>query len=110
MSNGTEEKNETTDNEKLSLFNDWKKYYLRWIIFGFIGGGLQPVYDNLEQFGIVKLWQCISGLPFGVLCAITFTFIQNKFNSKRNKQTTYIFIFCIWMSMKFVIAGFNAIL
>ena len=102
-----QKEDELAEEENFSIFTDWKKYYFRWIVFGFIGGGLQPVYDNLDNFAVIKLWQCISGLPFGILCAITFTLIQNRFNKNRNKKTTYIFIFCVWMAIKFVIAAFN---
>jgi hypothetical protein len=90
---------------EITLLSDWKKYYFRWIVFGFVGGGLQPVLHNLDEFWTVKLMQCIGGLPYGLLCAVVFTLVQNKFNGNRDKKKTWIFIFSVWMSMKFVIAG-----
>lgn len=90
--------------EEVTLTTNWKEYFSKWLAFGFLAGALQPVVQNLDEFWTVKLWQCISGLPYGFLCAVAFIFLQNTFNKNREKSKTWIFIFCTWMSMKFVVA------
>lgn len=91
--------------DKNSLFEDWKKYYLRWTIFGFFAGALQPVLNDDGGFWTIKLWQALSGVPFGIVCAVMFTFLQNKINQQRMKYKTWGLLFVTWMVIKFVFAG-----
>lgn len=97
--------------DKLNLLalTDWKKYFFRWGIFGLIAGGLQPVYENLEAFWLMKLAQCLNGLFFGFVCAFAFTLLQNKFNAIRVKTKTYVFAFATWMAMKFIWDGLSVL-
>jgi hypothetical protein len=104
MENDKETSVDDLPSNEITLTSDWKSYSLKWLAFGFFGGALQPVVNNLDEFWTVKLWQCISGIPFGILSAVTFIFLQNTFNKNREKNKTWIFIFCTWMSMKFVVA------
>src|SRR5450759_581389 len=62
------------------LWKSWRVYLVRWLIFGAVAGLLQPVVNNFDQFWEQKLYQMLSGLPFGLACAVVFTLAQNKLN------------------------------
>jgi hypothetical protein len=85
----------------VTLFTDWKQYYFRWILFGFLSALLfSPVVTADAPYWTIKLWQCIFGIFFGFLSGVIFTFIQNTFNKQRTQNKTWIFIFLVWLGIK----------
>jgi hypothetical protein len=87
------------------LWKSWRVYLVRWLIFGAAAGLLQPVVSNLEQFWEQKLYQMLSGLPFGLACAVVFTLAQNKLNALRTRGRSWAILLATWMGMKFVFVG-----
>lgn len=99
--------NTTTDVEshERKLWAFWKTYLWRWLLFGFIAGGLQPVTANLDQFWVQKLYQALSGLPLGLLCFIVFTPLQNIVNTPRVRWKSWCTVIGTWMGAKFLFVG-----
>lgn len=99
----TKQNPESKDNTdyKVTLFTDWKKYYFRWTLFGFLSNLLfLPVVTDEAPYWTIKLWQCLFGILSGFLSGVIFTFIQNIFNKERAKEKTWLFIFLVWMGIK----------
>lgn len=90
---------------KRELWNLWQVYLWRWMLFGAIGGGLQPVTTDLDQFWSIKLGQVLGGLPFGLACFLVFTPLQNWVNTPRVRWKSWCTVLGTWMGMKFVFAG-----
>lgn len=85
-------------------FKDFGYYLIRWLLLGGIGNLLQPVYENLDHFWLMKSYQVAYGLFFGFICAVIFTLIQNKLNFERKRAKTWGIAIAVWMSAKFIIA------
>jgi hypothetical protein len=47
----------------------------------------------------------LSGLPFGLACAVVFTLAQNKLNALRTRGRSWAILLATWMGMKFVFVG-----
>jgi membrane associated rhomboid family serine protease len=87
------------------IWRGFPKYLIWSIAFGFVGGALQPVTENLDRFWAIKLQQGLSGLPFGLLLALLFTFGQNKFNPDRLRPRTWGMAIGSWLLAKVVFVG-----
>ena len=85
-------------------FKDFWYYLIRWLLLGGIGNLLQPVYQNLDHFWLMKSYQVANGLAFGFICAVIFTAIQNKINIDRQRGKTWGIAIAIWMGAKFLFA------
>lgn len=84
-----------------SLWTLWKTYLWRWLLFGFIAAGLQPVTQNLETFWLQKLYQALSGLPLGLVCFVVFTPLQNAVNTPRVRWKSWLTVIGTWMGVNF---------
>jgi hypothetical protein len=94
------------DADTKSLWTNLRVYLIRWLIFGFIAGGIsRPVVDHLETFWQQKLSDALGGLVFGFACGIVFTIVQNYFNKQRSRTRSWVIVISTWMIMKFVFAG-----
>ena len=95
------EETPTDDCKIVTFFTDWKQYYFRWILFGFLANSLfLPVVTDVSPYWTIKLWQCLFGIFYGFLCGVVFSFIQNTFNKQRIKNRTslfLVFIFLVWL-------------
>lgn len=91
-------------------WKSWRTYLWRWLLFGAVAGALQPVVSNLDQFWEQKLYQMLSGLPFGLACAVVFTLAQNKLNVLRTRGRSWAILLATWMGMKFVFVGIMLVL
>jgi len=87
------------------IWRGFPKYLVWSIVLGFVGGALQPVTENLDRFWAIKLQQGLSGLPFGLLLALLFTFGQNKFNPDRLRPRTWGVAIGSWLLAKVVFVG-----
>ena len=83
----------------------WKTYLWRWLLLALIGGALQPVLDNLDHFWEQKVYQILSGIPFGLACFAIFTPLQNWVNTPRVRWKSWLTVIGTWMGMKFVFFG-----
>lgn len=88
-----------------SLWTLWRTYLWRWLLLGLIGGGLQPVLNNLDNFWYQKLYQMISGVPFGLACFAVFTPLQNWINTPRVRWKSWLTVVGTWMGVKFIFLG-----
>jgi len=83
----------------------WRTYLWRWLVLGFIGAALQPVTENLDSFWLQKLYQALSGLPFGLVCFAVFTPLQNAVNTPRVRWKSWLTVIGTWMGVKFLFVG-----
>ena len=95
----------SSDTLKKSLWTLWQTYLWRWLLFGLIAGGLQPVVDNLDSFWQQKVFQMLGGLPFGLACFAVFTPLQNWVNTPRIRWKSWLTVLGTWMGVKFVFVG-----
>jgi len=88
------------------LFRLFWTYLWRWGLLGLIGGALTPVVgpEATDNFWSAKLLQALSGLPFGIACALVFTPLQNYVNPARKRPLSWATVIGVWMGMKFVFA------
>ena len=63
------------------------------------------VADTPERLIGGKAYQALSGLPFGLACAVVFTLAQNKFNALRARGRSWAILLATWMGVKFVFVG-----
>lgn len=92
-----------TNDKKLWVF--WKTYLWRWLLLGFIAAALQPVTENLDTFWLQKLYQALSGVPFGLVCFAVFTPLQNAINTPRVRWKSWLTVISTWMGVKFLFVG-----
>jgi len=87
------------------LWTRWRTYLWRWLLFGAIAGLAQPVVQDFANFWPQKLSQALQGLPFGLLCFVAFTPLQNWVNTPRIRWKSWCTVLGTWMVMKFVFVG-----
>ena len=93
-----------------NLWALWQTYLWRWLVLGFVGAALQPVAENLDTFWLQKLYQALSGMPFGLVCFIVFTPVQNAVNTPRVRWKSWLTVIGTWTGVKFLVVGAMVVL
>ena len=99
----TTKKNESSVGS--GVWKRWRGYLARWLLFGGIVGMFQPIEDDLENFGLQKLYQALFGLFFGAVCAVVFTLAENTLNAQRAKWKSWLIVISTWLAVKLVFLG-----
>lgn len=92
------------------LFHQTGTYAAWWLLFSLVAATLQPVIvTNGESYEHLKRLQMLTALPiaitFGIVCALVFTLLQNLWNKGRKKSTSWMYVFLVWLGMKFAFIG-----
>lgn len=87
---------------KTGTWYRWRGYTVRWLLFGGIVGLAQPVLEASEHYWLEKLYQGLFGLLFGAVCAMVFTFSENRFNGPRIKWKSWLLVIATWLLVKLV--------
>jgi len=102
--------------ESRNWFKDFGNYAGWFVIWGALFASAFPVTAarlNGTSFWAVKADQALLGAGFGIVCALTFTLLQNGFNRARTKSISWIFAIGSWavISMCIALASelFNAV-
>lgn len=77
----------------------WRGYAVRWILFGVIVQMFQSVDDG-DHYWQQKLYQALSGLLFGAVCAVAFTLAENTLNGPRVKWKSWSIVVATWLIVK----------
>ena len=95
----------TTD---AGLWHRWRGYSVRWLLLGEIVQLLQPTVNDIDQYWQQKLYQALTGLIFGALCAVIFTLAENTLNVVRIKWKSWLIAVGTWMLVKVVFVSVMA--
>lgn len=92
------------------LFSQLGTYAARWLLFALVASVLQPVIvTNGDDYWHLMRFQMLAALPmaitFSLACALAFTMLQNLWNKSRKKATSWMYLFLVWMGMKFAFVG-----
>lgn len=87
-------------NTDAGLWNRWRGYTARWLIFGGVLGLFQPVVADNDQHWEQRLYQGLFGLLFGAVCAVVFTLSENRFNTPRVKWKSWLLVAATWLAVK----------
>lgn len=90
------------------LWYRWRGYTVRWLLFGEIVQLFQPVVDDPEHFWELKFYQALTGLLFGLICALVFTVAENTFNAVRIKWKSWLLVVATWALVKIVFVSLVA--
>ena len=82
------------------VWRNWWRYCARWLAFGVVVEIFQPVSQNSSGFWLAKLSQLLTGLLFGIICAVLFTVAENKLNAKRVRWRSWLLVFATWLIVK----------
>jgi hypothetical protein len=80
----------------------WRGYTVRWLLFAEIVQLFQPIPADLDTYWQEKLYQALSGLLFGSVCAIVFTLTENTLNTPRVKWKSWLIVAGTWLAVKLV--------
>ena len=79
---------------------DLSYYLVRWLTFGAVVGLFAPVVSHRAPGWGGKAQHLAMGLLFGAAFGYAFTYLQNRFNIRRDKKLTWGIAALIW-------TGFN---
>lgn len=82
------------------LWTRWWGYLIRWLVFGVVVGLFQPVQEDPAHYWELKAIQAALGVLFGVVAAVVFTVVENKFNTPRVKWKTWGLVMLTWLVVK----------
>ncbi len=78
----------------------WRGYTVRWLLFGLIVSVFQPANGENNPLWLQKLDQALMGLSFGSVCALVFTFSENRFNTPRVAWKSWLIVLGTWLVVK----------
>lgn len=90
------------------IWNRWRGYTVRWLLFAEIVQLFQPIDAELDTYWQEKLYQALSGLLFGAVCAVVFTLSENTFNVPRVKWKSWLIVAGTWLAVKLILVSVMA--
>ena len=98
------------------LMYQFGTYLWRWLLFAIILGAIaHPLAEPTNNTDPDWYWRAQEtqlfwiSIPFGIVCALLFTFGQNTlnkpFNNRRSRGSSWAIGFAAWMVSKFIIMG-----
>ncbi|MDD2926964.1 hypothetical protein [Rhodoferax sp.] len=78
----------------------WRGYTVRWVLFGLVVHVFQPIEDDVEPLWLYKLDQALTGLLFGAVCSLVFTWTENRFNTPRVQWKSWLIVAGTWLCVK----------
>lgn len=78
----------------------WRGYTVRWLLFGEIVQLFQPIVEDLDHYWQQKLYQALTGLLFGAVCAVVFTLAENTLNVPRVNWKSWLIVIGTWLAVK----------